>query len=203
MNKLKFLVVGLIPLFSLCSCEYIDTNIDESDTEENIDFVEGGPGSLIACEYYFNSFSEYLDFYNVFKLYNSERYWLPIDSNDFITKYRFESLGVPLEDVHATRYDLEFPLQTMEVSLSIDTLSINLEINNINIEQIEGITNLIFEIDDDNLGLDYYNAINLMCDDILIAYGNISFDISSNDELNTEILDEIILLFNDGFKYVF
>lgn len=93
---------------------------------------DGGPDSRIVGKYIFTSSSEYLDFYQIFKRYNSERFLCPIDFNENSFKYYFRTEGIKLTDFESNRYDLDFDLMNMFFEFEFQSNKITFETFDIN-----------------------------------------------------------------------
>ncbi len=182
---------AIILMFSLFSCE---SNSSES--------VIGGLYGDVRWNYEFESYTDYLEFYNIFKDYNEERYWVPSsDSNYFDVIYNFDTYPVTLIDAKESRYDIDFWFQTMYATLSNDIFEIVFTINCLNESDFTNNasleTNLV--INDET-----YDVSVIYNSDIAIAYGTIQLVETFKEELILDdYLDEIVNLFETSFTDVF
>ncbi len=193
----KLLIVCLLLLFELPSCGQI------SDNPSNLggDDIDGDPHSRVVGTYLFKSFDEYLSFYSVFKKYNNERYWVPFNSNDFDVTYIFKSEGMYLEDAIAKRYDLKFQYQTMLVNINDDDF--NLKMNLYVLPTLKLFSDDLLL----SFGKFFYTPLLnvefiMQCDDNVIGRGTLVSNLL-DEYVNTEILNSVLLLMKEGYKYAF
>lgn len=121
MKKSPLTLFGLALALGLFGCAAADT-FGSSSSEQ----VEGGPHSPIAGYYCFESYDAFLAFYDVFKGYNAERYWVPMENDDLNVEYCFETLGIPADVYNAKRYDIDFDYQTMYARISDERMDLTL-----------------------------------------------------------------------------
>lgn len=195
MEKLKTLIVGLLIIFGLSSC---NLNYDSSSISDDTD---GGPHSLVVGMYFFYSFDEYKYFYDIFKDYNTERYWVPIDNGDFDMYYKFRCVA-HLDDLEANRYDIEFIIQDMYVYISDDNFSLELSVYDLNYINGFGAEYLSYLVGEPSKISPEKYPISFINEDIVISDGYFTYD-TFEESIVSEKLDTILSLFKGGYDYVF
>ncbi len=184
-KKITTSLITLAIMFSLCSCE-------ESECEKG---VVGGLCSQVRWIYQFESYEDYSEFYDIFKDYNEERYWVPSsDSNYFEVAYDFYTCPIRLKDALDRRYDLEFSGQELSTTLVNDEIEIELTFNSLDIVNFVNMISLetyVTAVDDT------YEISIIHNNEIVIAYGIIEPVVAIEDEsFFYNYLIEIIKLFN-------
>lgn len=112
MKKILAMMI-LAPVVFISACANSNTTSIDSQ-------IEGGSDSKVRGEYLFNGTDEYLNFYELFKDHNEERYLLPaVDENRFNINYTFVSEGVLLGDYQNQNYSIKFDNQSLFCSISI------------------------------------------------------------------------------------
>ena len=184
------IILFLFPLLNCCA----------SDNNANLSDIDGGPNSRIVGLYEFNNSSEYLNFYDTFKKYNSERFLCPIDFYENSLRYLFRTEGIKYKDFHSNRYDIDFDLMNMYFDLDFNSIKITFEVLQL--------TN--YDIFTDNCQISYqfikvnkktlvYYYIN---DFLIIKTTSLSNEIVNNSDFVVK-LDGLILFLKEGIKYVF
>lgn len=168
--------------------------------------VDGGPHSMVVCEYNFDDFDDFLNFYEVFNNYNTQRYWTPVDNDkiDLDISYTFRSEGVLLDYVKERRYDLTFPFQNLFVSINNDDFSFKIDLKDVNS------ANFNVDVKAPSISftygeLDYMNNIEVtfMASNFVIGDGKITLNESNEDFDIKAVLSEIAGLFEGGYFYVY
>ena len=197
MRKNKLLIVSMLLLFELLSCGQISDGSPDLDNGD----LDGDQHSRVVGTYLFKSFDEYFSFYSVFKKYNNERYWAPFNSNDFDVTYIFKSEGMYLEDAIAKRYDLKFQYQTMLVNINDDDF--NLKMNLYALPTLKLLSEDLLL----SLGKIFYTPLlnvefTMLCDGNVIGRGTLVSNLL-DEYVNTEILNNVLLLMKEGYNYAF
>lgn len=201
-----------ILLLSLATLELFgcDSNLDISSVNNSstVDDIDGGPHSRVVGTYTFETFQEYQNFYVIFKQYNPERYWTPIDSfnntNDLKISYVFKSEGMLLDDVNEKRYDLNFDYQTMIVKMYDNDLALDLnliDISNYNFNE-EAIS-LHFVFSDLKQTALEKHCFSLSANQKAIGTGTLVFNKDQTIDYIEAKLDLIKELFVGGYDYAF
>ena len=84
--------------------------------QNNNSEIEGGENGNVVARYEFETYENYLAFYNEFSEYNTERYFMPkIEKTELFDsiQYIFESEGVPYTIATNQVFSFCFPFQTM------------------------------------------------------------------------------------------
>lgn len=196
----KRIIFLVMLIFGLSSCAKLGAM---SETNHSNDSVDGGSHGRVSGGYLFNSFDDYMEFYKIFKEYNVERYYSPIDNDNFGFEYIFKSEGMNLDDVNARKYNLTFKFQTMRISLYDKDLKIELNLFDISeyANNADFFENLYFSIEDTKKINSEEKPLLLFSDDVLIAKG--IYTTQLDQSIINEKLDQVLLLFNGGKDYVF
>ena len=189
-------------LLVLLSFSVFGCNHNSDDSFSSINPIEGGPDSKVVGLYSFSSHEEYLNFYELFKDYNSQRYWAPINSDDFEVFYFFRTEGINLKDFNAKRYDLIFQGQNMFVSLKNDFLQFYLSLDFLTNIDFGDDIDLYSDVNFDDYNKEYDVSLFLNSNDFCIATGILKAQDYDNDLIENN-LKESVSLFNGGFGNVF
>ncbi len=181
-RKVTVILVPVALMFSLSSCDPYKG-------------VDGGLYGQIADSYIFESYDDYLEFYDTFKDYNEQRYWVPSSESDiFEIKYRFYMCPIRVIDRNERRYDLYFRFQDMYAILVNDEVNIHLTFNSLDVVDFVNILSLETYV---TAGDDTYEISIVHNNDVVIAYGTIQPAEAFGGELIFDnYSEEIIRLFN-------
>ncbi len=199
MKKFITFITSMFLVFGLSSC---NSNYDSSFISDNTD---GGPYSRVVGSYFFYSFDDYQYFYEIFKDYNIERYWQPIDDEDFDMCYRFQSGGVYLDDIRENRYDIDFDLQSMYVHISDEDFSLELSVYDINYVysvDVFNIEELSYSLSEPNRTSPEKYPVSFSNNDIVIGDGYFISEKLDKSAISGK-LDKILPLFKESYDYVF
>lgn len=197
---------NMILMFSLllCGCSNISSDLSSNSSSIGNECptsgcIEGGPGSLIYGKYYFyNGFDEYLEFYEIFKQYNIERYLQPIDDNSTMTyQYRFTTCPIVWEYVRDRKYDLDFQDPHMYVKINTNLNDFELRGECMEVYETYELSDIRMEFEKTK----YELFINLFCAEKIIFKGKITSSLSES-EIN-EICLAIVEEFKGGIQYIF
>lgn len=202
MRKIRALITGLLLVFSLSSCEQgFNTPLKSNNSLSTSNDIDGGPHSRVAGCYEFKSFDDYIVFYDIFKNYNEERYWVPKSSSNFDITYTFKSEGMYLDDVNAKRYDLDFKYQTMMVDINDSDFSLKIDLCDIQGRELL-FNGLSFSYRQELNASSLNIPIQLLCGDFVIGNG-LYLSKAIGGQVNTEKLNDILALMEGGYDYVF
>ena len=161
--------------------------------------IDGGPDSRIVGKYKFTSSSEYLEFYQIFKKHNSERFLCPIDFNGDSFIYYFRTEGIKLTDFESNRYDLDFDLMNMFFEFEFESNKITFETFEINDTYFIN----EFSVSYDFLESNNKTQVHYFIGDFLFASTSwINNDLVFNEEFINK-LESLTIFLKEGIEYVF
>ncbi|MGM9813537.1 MAG: hypothetical protein ACI32C_01300 [Candidatus Enteromonas sp.] len=165
--------------------------------------IEGGPNSRVVGYYDFDTFSDFSNFYRIFKEHNVERYWVPADSKEIAISYCFKSEGVRYRDVQASRYDLTFGLQSMFATINGSGFSFKAQLAPLSVADEGLLFNDLFSVEVEPKKSNLTKTgLTFLCGDIEIGRG--SFKEDPEDEISLKRnVDHIASLFQGGLGFVF
>lgn len=161
--------------------------------------VEGGPDSRIVGKYKFVSSSKYLEFYQIFKEHNLERFLCPIDFNYNSFIYYFRTEGIKLSDFESNRYDLDFDLMNMYFEFEFESNKITFETFEINDTNFMNGFSVSYEFLESNNETQVYYFVN---DFLFASTCWINNDLVFNEEFINK-LEGLTIFLEEGIKYVF
>lgn len=117
LHKWFMLIASVFGATGLVACGY-QASADDPQTE-------GGPNSKIRADYVFETYGQFSNFYEQFKVNNPQRYLVPHDDNPNLSfEYRLVAEGVPLPDYESQRYDIVLPFPTMYLDISYGQIEV-------------------------------------------------------------------------------
>lgn len=199
---MRFMKRTRIPMtFSLSFLILLTGCTNFPSVSQSSDVIEGGEHGLVRGRYTFNTFEEYRNFYDIFKVYNHERYWVPQNSDAIDIVYYFETVPISLEDLRAKRYDLRFKGQEMKAELNNDSIAMALqfEVLALHLANWElGDVSFAFEEGEEENTYD----VSFSVKQAEVAKGTLT-SLDSNQEAISDSLENLVTLFELSKQYVF
>lgn len=179
-------------LTSLIGCAVNNNSEDYSD-------IDGGPNSRIVGLYEFDSSSDYLNFYETFKEYNTERFLCPMGFHNNSLNYYFRTEGINYNDFHSNRYDIDFDLINMFFEFELNDIKIKFETFDL--------SNTDISFNNFSISYDFAKSnkkiqVNYYINDISFAKTQWLSDDIVNNSVFANKLDSLTLFLEEGVNYV-
>lgn len=191
-NKILNLFFEATIALCLTGCAVNNNSEDYSD-------IDGGPNARIVGLYEFDSSYDYLNFYETFKEYNTERFICPMDFHNNYFNYYFRTEGINYNDFHSNRYDIDFDLINMFFEFELNDIKIKFETFDLSNTDIS-FNN--FSISYDFAKSNKKSQVNYYINDISFAKTQWLSDDIVNNSVFANKLDSLTLFLEEGVNYV-
>ena len=190
-------LLSLLAMLSGCGEPALDSS---SSSSFSSDCIDGGEHGQVAWTYLFDTFERYCEFYQTFKGYNAERYWVPRCSGDASAVYSFMTLPISLDDVRAKRYDLRFKGQEMGAKIQAGSVEVELRFEvQLPLLADRGLGGVSYGLSEEKEGA--FN-VSFFTERTRIA-GGILVSIDGSEETINNFLEKLVASFERSKDYVF